>query len=238
MKYFLFFIVALINSKPAMTQINYKVIATSECIKYIEAQLGREFEITDFYKTIPSQSGLLIKLKNNKIVLVPSNFDPNYPGFIFDDEKSLERMVDDDFYPIGRDNMTAWEIIRNELNILPKSVTYFHDFAFGKSECKPFIKSMEDFRCLYDSVIKNLKISKDPILSHQLVISFAIIVMNFMVENDKAKWQFDKRFEQYNSYKYPSVKVNDREIDLIQLVMICVEDIPKDFDFFLNSVNR
>jgi hypothetical protein len=77
---YLILIFATISSL-AMSQNRYSAVSSLECIRYIES-FGQPIDSLDFFKATPSGSGIIYKLRNKKVVLIPSGFDINYTGFV------------------------------------------------------------------------------------------------------------------------------------------------------------
>src|SRR5690606_522661 len=91
----------------------YKVISTRECIEYIEKK-GLTIHDDSEYR-IKSTSGLVYILPNSEVILIPTNFDLDYPGIIFKDLETFKHYADLDFFPIGEDNMTWFERYNNQI---------------------------------------------------------------------------------------------------------------------------
>lgn len=219
-----------------MSQRKYLKKPASECIKYIES-FGHSIDSLIFFKTTPSGSGIVYKLENNKVVLIPSDFNLDYPGFIFESEYDLDEMIKSNFYPIDEKHMTVWEVERKALDSLPKTVDYFKTFLLSELKYEKSLKNLENFKSLYNLLVIEVKNSKPLWKKEKLMISFGILLMNFFVETQsKNKWHFKTRYETYNSYKYPILQSKSEMKDIIQLVFISVADDSSDFDFLFNSI--
>ena len=55
-------------------------------------------------------SGLVYALSTGEVVLIPTNFDLDYPGIIFKELKSFKYYADLNFFPIGGENMTWFKL--------------------------------------------------------------------------------------------------------------------------------
>lgn len=219
-----------------MGQDRYLIKPTSECIKYIES-FGHSVDSLDFFKTTPSGSGLVYKLKNKKVVLIPSDFNLKYPGFIFESETDLDSMIKTNFFPLNENHMTVWEMEKKYLDGLPFTIEYFKNFLLLELNYKQEILSLADVQTLYNLLAIKIKECKAFVEKQKLLISFGIIVIHFLAEK-KANWLFETRYEIYNPYQYPKLKTESQAIDVVELVFICFADDTSDFNFFINSLEE
>jgi hypothetical protein len=231
--YILKYVYSLLILMPltGMSQIKYVIKPTVECINYIESLEGNIDSLT-FVKTTTSESGLIYKLKNDQFVLIPSDFNPEYPGFVFENLSVLNQMLKKDFFPIGENFMTIWELERNELNALPSGANHYNDFLFSDLGIKKSEVDMGTLKNLYQNVSKNLsKLDKKGKM--KIIIAYGIVFMDFLVKTLKYNWSFEKRYETYNSYKYPMVKLKGQTTDVIEILLISLQEEKSNFDFFI-----
>lgn len=235
MKNLSFIIINIVVNTSVMGQEHYTVKPTSECIKYIES-FGRPLCDVRYFDILPSEAGLVYKLKNNKLVLIPSDLDAIYPGFIFASESDLQSMTKADYFSIDEKYMTVWEIEKRYLDSLPRSVEHFKSFLRSELNYENQIKQLSDFEPYYNLAALKVKEKIPLIEKEKLMISFAITVMDFFVEVEKNNWVFEKRCERYNSYQYSQLHTAIDVVDILNLVFICLER-PSDFNFFVKSID-
>lgn len=112
------FLILLISEMISFNAMNsdtaqYKVIPTRECIMYIE-KFGLTIHDDSDYR-IKSTSGLVYILPNSEVVLLPTNFDLEYPGIVFKNLTIFKHYAELNFFPIGEENMTWFERYNNQI---------------------------------------------------------------------------------------------------------------------------
>jgi hypothetical protein len=212
---------------------NYISKSTKDCIKYIET-FGIDSNEIDSVSTIPSEAGLVYKLPNKEVVLIPSDFNPDYPGFIFRSADDLEKMIKSGFFPIESKYLTFWEIENNNLKSLPGSIKYFKNSLNDILSIKPTIYEISELKKIYQSLIEFKASKADLLLKEKLIVSYCILVMDYLVKKNKYTWYFEERFETYNPYTYPQVKLGSDVKNIIELMYICLDGEAASFEMFCN----
>jgi len=234
---FLIVISTIIVNFSSMSQNEYIIKPTSECIKLLESD-GRKIDTLDFFETLPGGAGLIFLMSNDKVVLIPSNFDTGYPGFIYETKKELEEMIKRDFFPIPEKYMSVWELERERLAKLPVVIDYYKEFLFSELRFRTPLNKLDNFRKLYEQIAASLKEKKPLIKKEKLMISFALLFMNYLSRLQNNTWFFETRYEMYNSYKYPLLILHGNTKDIIQQVFISLNDVSSDFDFFIKFIEE
>ena len=102
----------------------YKVMSTKECLTYIENE-GLTINEDNEKLSIKSQSGVIYSLPNGEIVLLPTNFDLNYPGMVFTNKAVFKSYVVQDFFPISEEKMTWLERNNNHMKNFETNHVFF-----------------------------------------------------------------------------------------------------------------
>ena len=219
----------------ANSQNRFTVKPTNQCIKYIES-FG--LTIHDFQDSLSSGSPytLVFKLPNNEIVMIPSDLNEKYVGFIYEDTPAFIEMKENDFFPVGQKNLTFWELERDYLNKFPASVPHYTEFL--KKELKVVDLSFEkqELEKIY-SLVAAYRKGKNPAYSKdKITLAFSLIVMNDLVQKGIGKWQITTRYKTYNSYKYPLVIAYEEKKDVISLAYSTFENKKGDFLRFYSYI--
>jgi hypothetical protein len=211
---------------------DYTRKTTSECINYIES-FERSLSVADSL-SIPGLGGLIYKLPNDKIVLIPTNYEIEYSGFIFSSLSAFNEMVEKDYYPVAENELTSWEVEKFNLENLPFSTVKYKQFLEKNLKIDNVdISNDTQLRIIYDVIVRFLKIKKSvQIIKERMVLSFAIVIMDHLVKLYSGKWKYQKRYEVYNSYNYPLIEIQNKTKNTINDLYILFEGKAADFIFF------
>lgn len=218
----------------------YKVIPVKECIKYIEKNGLTIFDKSDY--KIKSRSGIVYLLPNKEVVLVPTNFNPDYPGMIFNTIEVFKYYRDQDFFPIGSENMTWYE--RHNKQIIEFRTN--HDFYWNKireivNVNLPF-KNEKDVESAFlniQLILKKPEWEKDVVKRFELVAAFGLSVTDFLVDKRGYELIMRHEYENYNPYTEVLVKNNGVIKDIINTSYSYLGDRKSDeesLDFFMWSI--
>ena len=130
----------------------YKCLPTKECVEYMKS-----FGITlgDFKEvSIPSGTGNVYKLPTGEVVLIPTDFDMEYSGFVFTNMGELKKMILDDYFPVLEKDLSIWEIERNNLKEIPKSISLYKSFLTDKVNLSKISAEKTVLEKIYNSIVK------------------------------------------------------------------------------------
>ncbi len=217
---------------------HYKVTSTRECIKYIERH-GLTIH-DDSQHQIKSTSGIIYILPNNEVVLIPTNFDLEYPGIIFKDLETFKYYSALDFFPIGEDNMTWFERYNNQI----KQFRTHHDF-YSKTLTEtlhvtlPF-RDEKDIKTAFIKVQSIIGSSNKKNYSFEqanLVCSFGLGVTSYLIDNKGYKLILREGYENYNPITEVLVKKNGEIKNVVNKCLIFFDNsIPDSLDTFMQSI--
>ena len=126
----------------------YKVMSIKECLNYIE-NAGLSIHDDDTTFSIKSQSGVIYSLPNGEVVLMPTNFDLNYPGIVFKNTAVFKSYVAQDFFPIGEEKMTWLERNYNEMKNFETNPDFFSRILTEKLHLKFPFHSIDDVKAAF-----------------------------------------------------------------------------------------
>lgn len=213
----------------------YSSKPTSDCITYIES-FGIDVGNIDSVSTIPGEVGIVYRLPTKEVVLVPSDFRPDYPGFIFQNIGELNKMIKSGFFPIENKFLTFWELERGNLNTLPHSIKYFKEFLEKELNLKQVNLEISQLEEIFQKIVEIKQRKIAAFLKEKIIVSYCLLVMQYMVENFKYEWLLEQRYEVYNSYSYPLIKLNGETKDVIELLYICLDAEPSSFKMFRDFI--
>jgi hypothetical protein len=216
---------------------NFTIKSVKDCLDYL-----KPFKINpqnrDSKLFIPGYGGLVYTLPNGEIILIPTDTDLEYSGFIFPNLNSFKEIVASGYFPVPEEQLTSWEIERFRLIELPKSISFYQGFLKEYlGDYKFNINIKDELNVGYEKLLRFIK-SKDhsKVLKERVVLSFSLVVMDQLVTVNKGCWHFDERFEIYNSYPYPYISVDDETKDIINELYISIEDSENNFRTFYEAI--
>lgn len=193
----------------------YKVIPTRECIAYIEKQ-GLTIHDDSEYG-IKSNSGLVYVLPNKEVVLLPTNFDLDYPGIIFNDLKTFKHYAELNYFPIGEHNMTWFERYNKEIQQFREKPDFYSKALQTLGVMLP-LKNIPEIKSAFLKVQPLIASTKPQDLSFEqvhLIYSFGLAVTNYMVDYKGYELIINKGYENYNPITNIEIKKNGMFKDVL-----------------------
>jgi hypothetical protein len=193
----------------------YKVIPTRACIEYIERN-GLTIQDNSDYG-IKSSSGLIYLLPNNEVVLIPANFDLNYPGIVFENLEIFRHYADLNFFPIGEENMTWFERYNNQIKQFRTHSEFYSKTLTQVLHVQFPFQNSDDIKEAFLKVREILHSGKQEIglrKAEQLVYSFGLALTNYLVDIKKLKPVYRESYENYNPVTNVLIE-EDGEVDNI-----------------------
>jgi len=217
----------------------YKVMSTKECLSYIEnAGLSIHDDDTNF--SINSQSGVIYSLSNGEVVLMPTNFDLNYPGIIFKNTAVFKSYVAQDFFPIGEEKMTWLERNYNHMKNFETNHDFFSKTLTEKLHLKFPFHSIDDVKAAFLKIKAIADLQTHEEQSNEidaLIHSFGLALIYYLKDYRNFQLTMRKEHENYNPYLYPRMIKDDKQIDVLLKVFIYIdEQSTHSFENFIRSI--
>lgn len=214
----------------------YKVIPVKECIKHIKKNGMTIFDESEY--EIKSRSGVVYVLPNKEVVLVPTNFNPDYPGMIFKDIEVFKYYRDQDFFPIGSENMTWYERHNKEIREFRTNHDFYWNELKETIDIELPLRTENDVKSAFSkiqAVLKKHKWRKDHVKRFELIGAFGLAVTNFLIDEREYELIFQYGYENYNPYTEALVKKDEILQDIIYTCYINLEgkDATESLDFFM-----
>ena len=89
-----------------------------------------------------------------------------------------------------------------------------------------------EFETVYDLLAKFVKSKYDRKLRQRVMLAYSLIVMDYLVKKENARWEFIKRFEIYNSYNEPFVVVDGEDVSVLGNLVATLRESKGNFRFF------
>jgi hypothetical protein len=213
------------------SQIKYESISHKEAKKML-----LKFELTtrDRDRSIAIESGYITgyKLPNGKILLIPNISDQEYPGIIFNNADDFKQVSRSGYFNLEDKFLSPWEKEKKYLDSLPESINYFKEVVNMKLD-SPMIESYQGLKEGFEKIFGILRSQKiNSRNKHQIIISYGICILHYLVVKRNAQWKFEKRYEVYNSYTYPTVILGKEWLDPISLFYSFVKSNNNNFESF------
>ncbi len=202
----------------------YKVLSTKECLNYIE-KAGLSIHDDDTNFTIKSQSGVIYSLPNGEVVLMPTNFDLNYPGIVFKNTAVFKSYFAQDFFPIGEEKMTWLERNNNQMKNFETNHDFFSKILTEKLHLKFPFQGMEDVK---DAFLKVKAIADSHKYGEQsrdidaYIHSFGLALICYLKDYRNYHLTMTKEYENYNPYLYPMMSKNNKNINVLSILFIYI----------------
>lgn len=187
----------------------FRVQSTKECIEYIES-FGLTIHDESEYE-IQSHSGLVYLLPNKEVVLIPANFDLKYPGIIFQTLEIFKYYSDMNFFPIGDDEMSWFELHNFEMKQFVSGSNFYARMLCENIKISLPIKSKLEIENVFLGVQNFLNFpTKDSLGSLQVDVinAFALSVIRYLVDYEGYKMILRSGFENYNPISEVLVEKN------------------------------
>lgn len=217
----------------------YRVMSTKECLKYIEnAGLSIHDDDTNF--SLKSQSGVMYSLPNGEVVLMPTNFDLNYPGIIFKNAAAFESYLAKDFFPIGEEKMTWLERNYNRMKNFETNHDFYSKILTEKLHLKFPFENMDDVKVAFLKVkaIADSQTHEDQNKDvDENIHSFGLALIKYLKDYRNYHLKMRKEYQNYNPYLYPMMTKNNENIDVLSTVFIFIDgQSSRAFENFVTSV--
>jgi hypothetical protein len=202
----------------------YKVIKTKDCIEYIE-RFGLTINDDNPDISIKSQSGLIYTLQNGEVVLIPSNFDLNYPGIIFRNKSVFNNCVEQDYFPIDYYSMSWLERNYDMMKNFEKSHDFFYNIISNSFLIVMPFREIKDLRNIFleiQSKIVNSKTSTERVELENFIYAYALSLICYLKEYKSYQLIMLTEYENYNPYLYPIMLNNNRRLDVLSKVSIYI----------------
>ncbi|MFT3948317.1 MAG: hypothetical protein QM763_15205 [Agriterribacter sp.] len=199
---------------------NYKIISTRECIKYIEDNGLTIYDDSEYQ--IKSLSGLIYILPNNEVVLIPTNFDLNYPGIIFKTLGIFEQYRNMDFFPIGEDNMTWGERYNNQIKKFRENPAFYQKTLESLQISSP-LKNIEDIKSAFIKIqtyIDGNNRKKFSFEQVDIICSFGLAIIDYMVNKKNYNLIFEEGYENYNPITKVLVEKNNERRNILHICFL------------------
>jgi len=174
--------------------------------------------------SIPSNSGLVFTLSNGEFVIIPSHLKPDVPCMIISDKSQFLKFIEQDFFPIGNENMTWMELHAPEIKKFGSgfmsedtSINSALGIKAPFRDSEEIQSSFEKLRMYIRSTIENKK------QVSAAVNAFGLAVTEYLITVKKYAWELQKRYETYNPYYYPVIIVDGKRINTISKLYIALD---------------
>jgi len=217
----------------------YKVMSTKDCLKYI-ANAGVSIHEDNTKFSIKSQSGVIYTLPNGEVVLMPTNFDLNYPGIIYKNTAVFKSHVAQDFFPIGEEKMTWLERNYKQMKNFETDHDFFSKTLTEKLNLKFPFHNIEDVKAAFLKVkaIADLHNHKEQSNDIDLFVhSFGLALIYYLKDYCNYHLVVRKEYENYNPYLYPMMIKDDKNINVLSRVFRYINsNSTHSFENFVNSL--
>jgi hypothetical protein len=224
--FLLLFITSTINTNAMNIDTSkYKVMSTKDCIAYIE-KYGLTIHDNAEY-TLNSASGLVYILPNREVVLMPSNFDLEYPGMVFINLETFKYYSDLDFFPIGEENMTWFERYDKQIQQFREDPE-FYTKSLGMLDITLPFKNIREIESAYLKVQSFSSSTNHKDLSFDqvhMIYSFALAVTNYMIDYKGHKLLLQKSYENYNPITNVLIEKNGELKDILSTSLLAFNGI-------------
>ncbi|MBX9784359.1 MAG: hypothetical protein K2X48_13800 [Chitinophagaceae bacterium] len=217
----------------------YKVIPTRDCIAYIE-KYGLTIDDDSDYR-IKSTSGLVYTLSNNEVVLLPTNFDLDYPGIVFKNLDVFKYYAALDFFPIGEQNMTWFERYNKQIQQFREKREFYSNPLETLNITLPF-KNTEEIKSAFlkvESFIASTKCKDFSFQQVHMIYSFGLAVTNYLIDYKGYKLLLKSGYENYNPITNVLIEKNGGIKDILTISLIDFDSYRSENDLmkFLNFLN-
>jgi len=237
--FLIIFSAAMINSNAMNSDTpQYKVIPTRDCIAYIE-KYGLTINDDAEYR-IKSTSGLVYILPNKEVVLLPTNFDLEYPGIVFKNLEIFKHYSELDFFPIGEDNMTWFERYNKHIREFREKPEFYSKALETLNIILPF-KNAEEIKSAFLKVQSFIASTKHKDFSFEqvhMIYSFGLAVTNYLIDYKGYTPLLKNGYENYNPITNVLIEKNGELKDVLTISLIDFDgyrpNAPMEFISFLN----
>jgi hypothetical protein len=217
----LYFVTLSLTDKMESHVLPYRVMPTGECLKYLEAH---GLTIHDDWKyMIRSRAGLVYVLPNGETILMPTNFDVNYPGIVFKDKATFMHFAELDSFPIGDENMTWFERHRSEIRQFREHPDFYSKTLTQTLRVAYPFRNVDDMRTAFiklQSVLNTPEQKKRPWPeTEELIYSFGLGVINYLIVRKNTEVHIEDRYENYNPTAYPIAIIDGERTDVMSKVI-------------------
>jgi len=235
----IFFCSIKINSKAMGSDTaQYKIVPTRQGIAYIEKSGLTIHDESDY--RIKSTSGLVYILPNKEVVLLPTNFDLDYPGVVFKNLEIFKHYADLNFFPIGEDNMTWFERYNGQIKQFRSNREVYTTALETLNITLPF-KNVEEIKSAFLKVQSFTDSTKSKDFSFEqihMIYSFGLGVANYLIDYKGYKLIIEKGYENYNPITNVSVKKDGKFKDVLYTCRIYIEtNSPDSLKAFCRSLD-
>lgn len=217
----------------------YKVMSTKECLNYIK-NAGLSIHDEDTNLSIKSQSGVIYSLPNGEVVLMPTNFDLNYPGIVFKNAEVFKSYVAQDFFPIGEEKMTWLERNYSQMKNFETNPDFFSKTLTEKLHLKFPFHSIDDVKAAFLKVKAIADLHNHENQSNDIDIfihSFGLALIYYLKDYCNFQLTMQTEYENYNPYLYPMMNKGGKQIDVLLKLYIYIDGQSiHSFENFINSI--
>lgn len=216
----------------------YKVISTQECIAYI-AKFGLTIQDDSDYR-IKSTSGLVYILPNKEVILLPTNFDLEYPGILFKSLTLFKHYAELNFFPIGEDKMTWFERYNKQIKEFRAKPEFYRKALETLNVRLPF-KNVDEIKSAFLKVQSFTASTKSENFSFEqvhMIYSLGLAVTNYLIDYKGYKVIMKEGYENYNPITNVLVEKDGASKDVLYSCLIYIGTYsPDSLMVFINALN-
>ncbi|HEY4111130.1 hypothetical protein [Puia sp.] len=195
----------------------YRVMPTRECLTYLEAH-GLTIH-DDSGDRIKSKSGVVYVLPNGETILMPTNFDRDYPGIVFKDRATFLDFAAKDQFPVGEENMTWFERhcaeirqFRVQPEFFRKTLTQTLNLRFPFRDTADIGKAFRTVQAILNSPEQKSRPWHE---TEQLIYSFGLGVLDYLIDVENREVRIEDGYEMYNPTAYPVAVIDGDRTDIL-----------------------
>lgn len=181
---------------------------SQELIAYLHNQ-GRGNAFDHDYQ-LKTNYGLVYKLADGKVIFIPSHCRGN--GFLFDDEKCFDEIIEADRFPIDNPEMSLYDVEIDRIKTINKQVDFYrnHLNAILKFDFPEINRDAATayLRKVIGRTIKKLTTDTD-------VVALIAIFGEIIRKEIGGKWVIEKWYGTYNPHFKPRILTQDRKLIFI-----------------------
>lgn len=200
-----------------------------------------DLKIDDAIFILESNNASVFELKNKELLVLPQRqpLDENYPILIFENQAQIDSCVANDFFPIEEKFLTLKEKEYKRMSKVEDSIVHYLTFLNSYLNLSLNTDYSEiDVETTYNHLSKlTLKKIKDPEKFSKALLSFSLLYMNFLVNNQSASWIKKKSYDTYNPTCELFISLNDKVLSIYVATIILFQGVVKDdFNYYKRFV--
>ena len=202
------------------TNTEYQIKTKKEMIEYIHKSGVR---LKDFDYQLETNYALVYKLPNDEIILLPAGkVGMEYPSFLFSTKNDLEKMIDNDFFPINKEYMNAFELEYDRMKNIQNNLNYYYSYLSTTLKID-FDEHLTEIKLekIYNKILLNNFIDKK--IEETVLISYSILYMDFLRKIYNGNWEIKKKYGVYNPYVSIFLQTEKKRYDIYQKILIAIK---------------